>query len=222
MVVTFFEADYFGAIGYFLVYVDLITDSFNELVKTDFSTAANKALDKIKDLKNSHSYFWNTICPIALLLNPSVPFNLLLTSSQISSAKNSILKRMQKYESNKSDNYNDHPSFLDKYFKNSNNTKKAPLEKILDERTLDHTPEALKNFRFEKINTCDRSLALVAIDILGILITSVSSERSFSRGRLVINDQRTRISSEHAKQQMIVQLNQNVSKEVISRLNIIP
>ena len=35
----------------------------------------------------------------------------------------------------------------------------------------------------DKIGTEDHQLALVALEILGMLITSVSSERSFSRGR---------------------------------------
>lgn len=47
MVVIFFESDNFGAIGYFLVYIELITDCFSELIKTDFGTAAKNALAKI-------------------------------------------------------------------------------------------------------------------------------------------------------------------------------
>ena len=75
----------------------------------------------------------------------------------------------------------------------------------------------MKNFWFQKVDTIDKPLALVAIDILGAVITSVASERSFSRGRLIINEQRTRISSEHANQQMIIQLNPDEAKKAISR-----
>lgn len=52
---------------------------------------------------------------------------------------------------------------------------KKPLEKILDERNLDHRSQALWNLRFEKSKTDENPLVLVAIDILGIVIISVSS-----------------------------------------------
>lgn len=221
MVVNFFEADQFGASGFFLIYMDLIYDRFKELEKTDFGNAANMAIGKINKLKDDHSYFWQTIATIALLLNHSVPFDLLLTSEEITKAKNSIISQMKKYESKNIEISSTHPTFLDKYYVKTHSPKKAPLEKVLDERNLEHSPEALKKFWFAKINTIERPLALVAIDLLGIIVTSVSSERSFSRGRLVINDQRTRISSDHAKQQMILQLNKETAKIAISRLNLI-
>lgn len=122
---------------------------------------------------------------------------------------------MKKYKIN-----SDHPSFLLKYFKKENSSKKAPLEKVLDERNLDHSSEALQRFWSQKINTYERHLALVAIDVLRIIVTSMSSERSFSCGRVIIIDQRTRISSDHAKQQMIVQLNKETAKIAVSRLNL--
>lgn len=87
---------------------------------------------------------------------------------------------------------------------------------------MDHSSQALWNFWFEKSQTDEKPLALVAIDILGIVITSVSFERSFSRGRLIINDQRTRISSEHAKQQMIIQLNPETAKQAITKNGLNP
>lgn len=109
---------------------------------------------------------------------------------------------------------------MKKYYENIETIQKAPLQKILDERNLNLSTETLKKFWFEKIDTNEKSLALVAIDILGAVITSVASERSFSRGRLVVNEQRTRISSDHANQQMIVQLNSEIAQDAISRTNI--
>ena len=90
----------------------------------------------------------------------------------------------------------------------------------MDERDLEFDTTVLKNFWFDKLKTSEKTLAYVAIDLLGMVITSVSSERSFSRGRLIINDQRTKISSEHACQQMIVQINKESVKNVIERSNI--
>ncbi|KAK8891774.1 hypothetical protein M9Y10_028994, partial [Tritrichomonas musculus] len=66
----------------------------------------------------------------------------------------------------------------------------------------------------------DNELAYVAFDVLRIVITSIASESSFSRGRLIINDQRTRITADHAKQQMIIQINKNTAEKALSRTNI--
>ena len=87
----------------------------------------------------------------------------------------------------------------------------------MEERNLEHSSESLKAFWFTKINTDEGALTLIVIDILGIVITSVSSERSFSRIRLIINDQRTKISPDHAKQQMLLQLNQEIAKKALLR-----
>lgn len=43
---------------------------------------------------------------------------------------------MKKYENHKIENYNTHPDYLKKYYKNV-------------QRNLEHSPEALKNFWFE-------------------------------------------------------------------------
>ena len=148
-------------------------------------------------------------------------YNLLLTKEEVNRAKSGILRRMKKYSGEKTTSQVEHPSYLDKYFQKQITVDTTPLEKILNERNVIHSSDALKSFWFSKIETTDKPLAYVAIDILGIVITSVASERSFSRGRLIINDQRTRISPDHARQQMIIQINQEIAKEVISRTNLI-
>lgn len=225
-IITFFEADHFGASGYFLLYIDILQDKFFELKNTVFKDAAKCARNKINELQHKHSIFWNNIAPIALLLTPSIPYTKLLSTSEISTAKSRIIKRMEKYTINNNNNINnasnDGPEILKKYRQDSNpnSPKKNALDKILEDRNLDFDIEVLKNFWFNKIDTNEKSLALVAIDVLGAVITSVASERSFSRGRLIINEQRTRISSEHANHQMIIQLNPNEAKKAISRSDI--
>ncbi|KAK8891131.1 hypothetical protein M9Y10_028336 [Tritrichomonas musculus] len=109
---------------------------------------------------------------------------------------------------------------MNKYYDSSDEDEISTLDIVLKNRKLKHDTDTLWHFWHEKINASDPSLAYVAFDILGIVITSVSSERSFSKGRLIINDQRTRISSEHAKAQMIVQINKETAEKVISRTNI--
>lgn len=156
-------------------------------------------MEKIDELKKKHSHFWNCIAPIALLLNPSVPFDLFLSKEEISRAKNSIIKKMEKYSLKEQEPKSDHPEYLIKYYQNRPKVNRAPLEKILDERNVTHSSDALKSFWFEKLNTAEKLLALVAIDILAIVITSDSSKLSFSRCRLIINEQKTRISPENAR-----------------------
>lgn len=68
----------------------------------------------------------------------------------------------------------------------------------MDEQDLEMDMNVLKDFWFSKAKTSEKPLALVAIGILEIVISSVSSERLFSIRRLVINEQRIKISPEHA------------------------
>lgn len=91
----------------------------------------------------------------------------------------------------------------------------------MDERTLELDPVVLqKNWFFLKKKTSEKALAFVAIDVLGMVITSVATERSFSRGRIIIYDQRTKISPEHANDKMIIQLNKSSVLTAIERRNI--
>ena len=219
-IMSFFEGDEFGASGFFLLYIDVIIDQFKSLENTVFESVARKARGKIDEIKQLHSTFWEIISPMALLLNPILPFKVLLTKQEIRKAKIGILNRMKKYNFHQENhNQNAHNTFLSKYNTDEDQEKKAPLEKILDERDLEFDTTVLKNFWFDKLKTSEKALAYVAVDLLGVVITSVSSERSFSRGRLIINDQRTKISSEHACQQMIVQINKESVKSIIERIN---
>ena len=202
------------------MYIDIIQDHFYELKQTVFHQASKCAREKINELFKTHSQFTKEIAPMALLLNPSVPFDKLLKPNEILTAKSLIIERMEAYEVNNNKATRKIQANLKKYFSGQNNLKKAPLEKILDERNLEMSSDALKNFWFSKIETDEKALALVAVDILGMVITSVASERSFSRGRLVINEQRTRITSDHANQQMIVQLNPKEAQTAMTRTNI--
>lgn len=56
----------------------------------------------------------------------------------------------------------------------------------------------------KKIETEENQLALVALEILGVLVTSMMSERSFSKGRYVINEHRTNLSPENACNHLLV------------------
>lgn len=96
-------------------------------------------------------------------------------------------------------------------------TNNAPLHRLLENRNS-KIPN-LKQYWQDKIGTEDHQLALVALEVFGMLVTSVASERSFSRGRYIINDCRTLLSSDHAKDQMIIQCNRDIAmKERIKEL----
>lgn len=118
-IITFFEADHFGASGYFLLYIDIIQDKFFELKKTIYKDDAKSARQKINELQLKHFVFWNHIAPMALLLTPSIPYSKLLSHNEISTAKSRILKRMEKYKTNKNEDINnsldDGPEILKKY-----------------------------------------------------------------------------------------------------------
>lgn len=149
---------------------------------------------------------------MALIIKIWIPIHNLLTKGEITSAKSAIISSMKKYEPKTSTTQNQIPEYMKKHYQNLN---------ILDDRNLTLNLEILKSLWFEKAKKFSKkSLALVAIDILGMLVTSVASERSFSRGSLIINDQRTRISGEHACQQMIVDLNKEKAKIAMSRIDI--
>lgn len=97
-------------------------------------------------------------------------------------------------------------------------TNNAPLHRLLENRNS-KIPN-LKQYWQDKIGTEDHQLALVALEVFGMLVTSVASERSFSRGRYIINDCRTLLSSDHAKDQMIIQCNRDIAMKAMERSNI--
>ena len=107
---------------------------------------------------------------------------------------------------------------------NQNNNKDyaqirlAPIQNLLEKR--DTSISDLKSYWESKKSTDEKQLAYVAIEVLGILVTSVSSERSFLKGRYIINDYRTRISSEHAREQMIIKCKREFFIEVSKRINL--
>lgn len=78
----------------------------------------------------------------------------------------------------------------------------------------------LKNYWERKIGTEDQQLGFVAIEILGLLITSVLTERSFSKSRYIIHNLRTNISDDHARDQMIIKCNREISIKVLESINI--
>lgn len=73
----------------------------------------------------------------------------------------------------------------------------------------------------DKVGTDDHQLALVAIKILGMVVTSVASERSFSKGRTIITNYRTSLSPDHAKDQMMIQCNRSIAIKAMERNDIL-
>lgn len=89
---------------------------------------------------------------------------------------------------------------------------------MLEDRSSSITD--LKYYWERKIGTEDQQLAFVALEILGLLITSVLTERSFSKSRYIIHNLRTNISAEHARDQMILKCNREIAIKVLDSIDI--
>lgn len=196
---------------------------FTDVENTDLGDGSKKA-KKIDDLSKIHSLFWNSISPIALLLNPKIgDYKKLLTTKQINDAKSSILKRMRKYPMKTHEKEQpQEPSRYDEFniIPNEQTEEEllSPLEKLLARK---QGPVGdLKSFWMSKIDTEEQQLGYVALEILGLLITSVLTERSFSKSRYVINNLRTNISPEHARAQMMIKCNRKIAMEIFERIDI--
>ncbi len=93
----------------------------------------------------------------------------------------------------------------------------TPIDSLLTHRNL--SINDIKAYWLSKLGTEDQQLAYVALEILGLLITSVQTERSFSKSRYIINHLRTNISPDHARDQMIIKCNRNVAKEILDSID---
>ena len=72
--------------------------SLTKLEDSDLKEGAKAAKAKIEELFKKHSYFWSTIAPVALLLNPTIEdYGALLTSDLVEKSKNIITNKMRKY-----------------------------------------------------------------------------------------------------------------------------
>ena len=226
MIVLTYEKDIFGASGCFLADISLIEQMLSEFEHTDFKDGAIKAKEKIKELRSTHCFFWNCFCPIALLLNPQIEdIKRLLTTEEIEDSKRIIRTRMKKYPAySKQQQQQDQSSRLRfdvfRLQTNENEHDEAPLspiEKLIENRT---NVSDLQMFWREKFETDEQQLAYVAFEILGTLITSVLTERSFSKSRYVINNLRTNISPENAKDQMIIKCNKSIAMEIMQSIDV--
>lgn len=222
-IVINYEADEFAASGCFLADISLIKEMFSELDSSDFKDGASCALKKIKELSKLHEYLWNNIGPIALLLNPQIEdYRELLTSEQIEAAKKCIISRMRKYpEAKQQQNISRQPSKYDKFKKKTSDVENVPLspiEKLLENRNSSFDQ---KEYWLSKIGTDEQQLAFVALEILGLLVTSVLTERSFSKSRYVINNLRTNLSADHARDQMIIRCNKEIAIKALESINIL-
>lgn len=75
--------------------------------------------------------------------------------------------------------------------------KQVPIVKLLENRNR-HIKD-LQNYWESKAGTIENQIAQVSLEILGVLVTSVITKRSFSRGRYVLNEQGTNLSPGNTK-----------------------
>lgn len=92
-IILTYEEDSFGASGCFLADISLIKQLFTDVENTDLRNGSIAAKKRIDDLSRTHSFFWNSISPIALILNPQIEdYKRLLTTDQIDIAKKTLSK----------------------------------------------------------------------------------------------------------------------------------
>lgn len=172
-----YESDSFGAISYFLVDIKIINNKFTDLETSDFRDAAIMAKEKINEYKKIYWYFWDVICPIAVLLNPRIEeYKLLLNEEQIEASKREIERRMSYYTymESEEEEYDSEESRVSLFKKNDNEEKEVPqvpIVKLLEKRNC--KIKDLKDYWEKKIGTSDNQMAYVAMEILGALVTSV-------------------------------------------------
>lgn len=225
-VVLLYEQNSFAAISYFLVDIKNLNYLFTELETTEFSSGAKKAKEKIQEYKNIFFYFWDVIAPISVLLNPKIEdYRLLLTDKQVEAAKNEIARRMTNYsnQDDTSESSESDQEIIDRLtpFKSKETTsivRQSPLVNLLENRN--HHIKDLKDFWEKKKGTVDNQIALVALEVLGALVTSVMSERSFSKGRYVLNEHRTNLSTENARDHLLIKCNREIAMKCIDVMNI--
>lgn len=189
-IILTYEKDDFGASGCFLADISIIKQMLSKLENTDLKDGVSNALIKIEELKKTHRFFWDNIAPMALILNPSIEdIEQLLTNEQIEDAKRIIQTRMKKYPAySQKQQKQQSISRFSQFQKKSHEDEEAPLtpiQKLIENRNIDGN---LFEFWQKKIGTEEQQLALVALEILGILVTSALTERYFSKSRYVINN----------------------------------
>lgn len=149
----------------------------------------------------------------------------MLTDKQVEAAKNEIARRMTNYsnQDDTSESSESDQEIIDRLtpFKSKETTsivRQSPLVNLLENRN--HHIKDLKDFWEKKKGTVDNQIALVALEVLGALVTSVMSERSFSKGRYVLNEHRTNLSTENARDHLLIKCNREIAMKCIDVMNI--
>lgn len=89
--------------------------------------------------------------------------------------------------------------------------------KCLDiQRRIPKLSKPLFDHWFSFIGTQHHSLAFVAVDILGILCTSASVEREFTKPKRILNFTRLRLLSDKVEANTLIVGNQRIADRVIS------
>ena len=157
---------------------------------------------------------------MALILNPNIEdINQLLTNEQIEASKRIIQTRMKKYPPFKQTQQTQQKNRYSRFKKTHEEIEVplTPIQNLLENRSSSND---LFNYWKKRIHTEEQQLAYVALEVLGILVTSSLTERSFSKSRYVINNLRTNVSPENARDQMIVKCNKEIAKKVLETIDL--
>ena len=217
-IVKFYESDEFGATGFFLAHIKDINELFTELAtkNPEFEPATKAAISKIKELSNKHKDFWE-FCYEAVLLNPVIDPTKLFEPKELGLKTKLLQSRInRRFPPKRQFSESQNSTFitgLEKYQKNKSDEVILTVEKV---RTIYLEYDQLQHFWFNNIGTVNNGIAIYAIEILGTLITSCSTEREFSGTRRIFGDLRLNLSPETAESQILISANKEISHKIIN------
>ena len=215
-IILFYEKDSFGATGFFQRDLLLIKAEIEKLNSEEWAKKSIQAFNtKLDFLSKKHSDLFNHIAPISAMLNPCIQFTKLYPKAIKDTILQEIVRRVKYYtpkpkkqelipieKKNERDLFKKEPK------------NKPSIASFLEEAFVESEDDLFPFWKQQLESPTFKYLAMVAIDFLGILCTSCSTERSFSKARSFLTFNRMQMSQSTANAQAIVAGNRKISKMI--------
>ena len=214
-IIITYESDEFGSLSYFVRDVRILSEEISPLKYYDWGQEAISCFHKkYEKIQEKYKYLFEVLCPMAILLNPSLDYASLYPIETIQATIQNIEELMQKYVPKKQSSQTTNTTTLSKKEQfRKKGEKNFSVYGFL--QTANIAEEDLYNFWSTKLDDkTTRPLACVAFDLLTILCTSCSTERAFSKCRAFITYQRNKLKPTTANAQAIIQSNKHIANQV--------
>ena len=214
-IILSYENDEFGAISYFERDMQALQTEISKLSKDpSFLKGVTSFNEKKQSIYNNNIDLTNRLVPIATFLNPGINMQKLYDKNIILDIQNEVIQLAEMYQAKKV------------------STKRTTQSNdILEDFLIDEVPEIHKSVQAMRNDPCKpnelfeywqgklasvshRPLACVAFDVLGILCTTCSTEKSFSKARNILNYKRLSLKPETANAQAIITGNREIAKRM--------